>query len=138
MKFAIRALLGILPAVMLVIFVVYLKTGALDFAMAQDTHFGPPLSAYYLNRWADIWGWSFIFIPVAFLFKSTFTDRYNYAFIAWFAISLAFWSANAANHQDRFAIHMLAPAYSIAFIGIENVAKIIAHGITYIEKALTR
>jgi len=125
-KLVSNTIAGLLPTLILVVLTIYLKTGVVQFALPQDSNFSVYLSPYYIANWMPIWGWSFLFLPVAFLFKKTFADRQNYVYIAWFAVAMLFWSANTSNHQDRFAFHMLPAAYFLALIGIQNIAKIIS------------
>jgi dolichyl-phosphate-mannose-protein mannosyltransferase len=129
LKFTAMTILGILPVASSVILAIYLKTGAIGFAMQKDTNFTVFLSPFYLYNWPDIWGLSFLFIPLGLLFRRTYADRFNYAFIAWFAISLIFWSANSTNQQERFAFHIMPAVYYLAMLGIENLSKKLNAGI---------
>jgi hypothetical protein len=62
-----------------------------------------------------------LLVPVAFLFRRTYVDNYNYVFIAWFVTSFLFWSAIAENQQARFMGQLMPAAYYLAILAIENI-----------------
>jgi 4-amino-4-deoxy-L-arabinose transferase-like glycosyltransferase len=123
-KLILRALAGAVPTIILVIFAVYLKTGTFSGAIPEDIQFSFPPSLFYISNWSDIWGYAFLFIPAAFLFKRTWKDKYNYTFIMWFLVALVFWSSNANNHQERFIVQFAPAVYFLVVLAIENIARI--------------
>ena len=124
MKLILRTLAGALPVITLVIFAVYLKTGTFSGAVSEDTQFSFPPSLFYVSNWSDIWGYAFLFVPLAFLFKRTWKDKYNYTFIMWFLVALVFWSSNANNHQERFIVQFAPAVYFLVVLAIENIARV--------------
>jgi hypothetical protein len=58
---------------------------------------------------------------VALLFKRTYTDQYNHAFIVWFVVALLFWSAISGNQQERFMIQVMPAVYFLVILAIENI-----------------
>jgi 4-amino-4-deoxy-L-arabinose transferase-like glycosyltransferase len=123
LKLAIRAISGMVSIIIAVILAVYLKTGTFQIALAQDTNFSIFLSPYYLINSLNIWGFAFLFVPIAFLYKRTYTDSFNYTFIAWFIVSMIFWSANDSNWQDRFVVQYTPAVYFLAMLGIEHIKR---------------
>lgn len=118
-----RALIGLVPTLFLMVLAILLKTGTFITALSQDAKLSIILSPFYIEHAFDIWGLAILLLPVAFLFKRTFSDRFNYSFIAWFAISLLFWSANVSNHQERFMFQTIPAAYFLVMLAIENIWK---------------
>jgi 4-amino-4-deoxy-L-arabinose transferase-like glycosyltransferase len=116
----VRTILGAVPTIAIVVIAVYLKTGAFQTALAQDTVLSIFLSPFYLWNAIDIWGFAFLLLPIAFLYKRTYKDKFNYVFIAWFIVSFVFWSANLTNHQYRFAFQFTPAVYYLSMLGIEN------------------
>jgi 4-amino-4-deoxy-L-arabinose transferase-like glycosyltransferase len=123
LKLVSRTLMGAIPVIAIVMSVMFLKTGTFDMALEKDTNFGFLLSNFYIANSINIWGIAFLLVPVAFLFRRTYNDKYNYTFIAWFIVSLIFWSANTTNHEFRFAIQFMPAVYYLAILAIENIAK---------------
>jgi 4-amino-4-deoxy-L-arabinose transferase-like glycosyltransferase len=109
------------PVMILIISTVYVKTGEFNVAIARDTELSPVLSSYYILNSLTIFGPAILLIPIAFLFKRTYVDKYNYAFIAWFIVSFLFWSAIAENQQARFMGQLMPAAYYLAILAIENI-----------------
>jgi hypothetical protein len=122
-KLAIRTISGMVPVIIAIILAIYLKTGTFQMALAQDTNFSIFLSPYYLINSLNIWGFAFLFVPIAFLYKRTYTDSFNYTFIAWFIVSIIFWSANSGNLQNRFVIQYTPAVYFLAMLGIEHIKR---------------
>ncbi len=122
-KLSARAVVGALPVILMVISVIFLKTGTFEMALVRDTNLTHSLSAFYLEHSIENWGLAFMLVPVVFLFRRTYTDKYNYVFIAWFIVALLFWSANATNHQLRFTIQFTPAVYFLVMLAIENVLK---------------
>ena len=60
------------------------------------------------------------------MFRRTYTDKYNYAFIAWFIVSLVFWSANSNPilHLPRYTVQFTPAVNFLVMLAIENIAKI--------------
>ncbi len=117
-----RAILGLLLVSGITVTVVYLKTGTFQTALEKDTqlsirNFETP---FYIENSINIWGFAFLLVPVALLFRRTYTDSYNYTFLSWFAVSLLFWSANS-NTDFRFTIQFMPAVYFLAILGVENI-----------------
>ena len=117
------ALKVMVPIVAIVVFIVYLKTGTFQTALAKDAVFTPFLSPFYVTHSIDIWGVAFVLAPIAFLFQKTYDDKNNYTYIIWFLISIIFWSANSSNYQERFAIQFTPAVYYLAVLSLENIIK---------------
>jgi hypothetical protein len=83
-----------------------------------------PLSMCSILNSVTIFGSIFLLVPIAFLFKRTYVDRYHYAFIAWFIVSSLFWSADAENQQARFTGQITPAEYYVAVFTIENIGRI--------------
>lgn len=118
-----RAMMGAVPIISLVVIVIFLKTGAFQVALDKDSGLTTQLSPFYVLNSISIWGYAILLVPIAFLFKRTFRDKYNYTFIAWFLVALIFWSANATNHQERFTFQFTPAVYFLAILAIENIMK---------------
>jgi 4-amino-4-deoxy-L-arabinose transferase-like glycosyltransferase len=124
----------LVPVMVLIISTVYVKAGEFNVAIARDTELSPILSSYYILNSITIFGPVFLLIPITFLFKRTYVDKYNYAFIAWFIVSFLFWSAIAENQQARFMGQLMPAAYYLAVLAIENIWR----SNVFSSKALTR
>jgi Dolichyl-phosphate-mannose-protein mannosyltransferase len=125
-KLATRTMMTALPIIALFVSAAFIKTGSFSPAAEVDTHFTLLLSPYYLQNSIDIWGYAVLLVPVAFLFRRTYTDKYNYAFIAWFIVSLIFWSANSNPilHLPRYTVQFTPAVYYLTILAIENILKI--------------
>jgi len=125
-KFASRTIVTAVPIIIAFILLAYLKVGYFAAAQDTDTHFTFLLSTFYVQNSVNIWGLSFVLLPVAFLFRRTYTDKYNYTFIAWFIVSLLFWSANSepSLHSPRYLVQFTPAVYYLAILAIENLTKI--------------
>jgi hypothetical protein len=126
-RYVLRTISGMLPVIMIVVLVVYLKAGVFETALGKDTALTFLLSPFYIINSIEIWGLAFLLIPIALLHERTYSDKFNYAFIAWFIISLLFWSANSSNFQFRFTIQYTPAVYFLSVLAIENIIK---NGIT--------
>jgi 4-amino-4-deoxy-L-arabinose transferase-like glycosyltransferase len=115
------ALKATAPIIAILVFMVYLKTGTFQTALAKDTVFTPFLSPFYVTHSIDIWGLAFVLVPIAFLFRKTYEDKNNYTYIIWFLISIIFWSANSSNYEERFAIQFTPAVYYLAVLSLENI-----------------
>jgi 4-amino-4-deoxy-L-arabinose transferase-like glycosyltransferase len=115
------ALKATVPIVAIVVFIVYLKTGIFQTALAKDAVLTPFLSPFYVTHSIDIWGLAFVLVPIAFLFRKTYEDKNNYTYIVWFLISIIFWSANSSNYEERFAIQFTPAVYYLALLSLENI-----------------
>ncbi len=122
-KLSLRTIVGAVSAIITVVASVYIKTGTFQTALPKDTVLTFALSTFYLEKSLVIWGVAILLVPLAFFFRGTYADRYNYSFIAWFIVSLLFWSANSTNHQFRFAIQFMPAAYYLAILAIENIVR---------------
>jgi len=131
--FALKTILVTGSVIVLVILIVYAKTGLFEMALEADKDFGTMLSPFYIVFSIAIWGPAILLLPVAFLFKSTFKDKSNYIFIAWFVSSLIFWSANASNHQERFMIQLMPAAYFLVILAVENLLKFNKNNLIFIR-----
>jgi len=117
------SMIGAIPTITLLVVIIFLKTGTFQVALEKDTGLTPFLSSYYIMNALPIWSYAILLVPVAFLFRDTYADKRNYTFIAWFLISLVFWSANVSNHQERFAIQFTPAVYYLAILAIENILR---------------
>ena len=126
-RYVLRTISGMLPVIMIVVLVVYLKAGVFETALGKDTALTFLLSPFYIINSIEIWGLAFLLIPIALLHERTYSDKFNYVFIAWFIISLLFWSANSSNFQFRFTIQYTPAVYFLSVLAIENIIK---NGIT--------
>ena len=122
-KLAFRAILGAVPIVTAVIVAVYLKAGIFQMALGKDASVSLSLSPFYLVNSFEIWGFAFVLVPIALLQKRTYADSFNYTFIAWFIISLLFWSSSSDNHQSRFTSQFSPAVYFLSILAIENILK---------------
>jgi 4-amino-4-deoxy-L-arabinose transferase-like glycosyltransferase len=120
-KLIFYTMVTLVPVVVLIIAAVYVKTGEFNVAIARDTELSPLLSPYYIINSITILGPAILLVPIAFLFKRTYVDKYNYAFIIWFIISFLFWSAIAENQQARFMSQLMPAAYYLVVLAIENI-----------------
>ena len=120
-KLVLKTILGISFVMAIVILAIYFKSGTFKTSLEQDVNFSVFLSPYYLENSIDIWGFIFLLVPFAFLFKKTYIDKFNYAFIAWFVASMIFWSANSTNYQYRFTIQFTPAVYFLSILAIENL-----------------
>lgn len=118
-----KAIMTALPAIGVVTFIVFLKTGTFQAALPQDVNFGPSISPFYILNAIPIWGYAILLVPISLLFKRTYSDRYNYTFIIWFIVALLFWSTNSTNQQERFTIQFMPATYYLAILAIENILK---------------
>lgn len=123
LKLVSYTMVTLVPVVILIISAVYIKTGEFNVAIARDTELSPALSPYYIINSITIFGPIFLLIPIAFLFKRTYVDKYNYAFIVWFIVSFLFWSAISENQQARFMSQLMPAAYYLAVLAIENILR---------------
>ena len=131
-KLAFRAIIGAIPIVTAVIVAVYLKAGIFQMALGKDTSVSLSLSPFYLVNSLEIWGFAFVLVPIALLQKRTYANAFNYTFIAWFFISLLFWSSSSDNHQFRFTSQFSPAVYFLSILAIENILKantIIGHNL---------
>ena len=119
----IKTLSGMLLVIIIVVLVVYLKVGAFQTALGKDTALTLLFSPFYLINSIDIWGLAFLLVPIALLHERTYSDKFNYSFIAWFIVSLLFWSANSSNFQFRFTIQYTPAVYFLSVLAIENIMK---------------
>ena len=118
-----RAIAGAVPVVAAVVLIVFVKTGTFQTALPKDTNLTIFLSPYYLQNSITTWGWIFLLVPLAFVLRGTYSERYNYVFIAWFVLSMIFWSANATNEQLRFAIQFTPAVNFLALLPVASFVK---------------
>jgi len=131
-KLITKAIMGAMPVIFIAVSAVYLKTGTFQAALAKDMSFSFILSPFYIVNSINIWGMAFLLVPVGFLFRRTYSESYNYSFIAWFIVSLLFWSSHATNNppvDGRFAIAFTPAVNYLVFLTIENLAK--SKGLVY-------
>ena len=131
-----RAIAGAVPVLAAVVLIVFLKTGTFQTALPKDTNLTIFLSPYYLQNSVIIWGWIFLLVPFAFVLRGTYAHRYNYAFIAWFALSIIFWSANSTNEQLRFAIQFTPAVNFLALLPVESLVKNTAPILEFLSREL--
>jgi hypothetical protein len=130
-----KGTIAIVAVILIVICIVYAKTGTFQMALEKDSNFGGSFSSFYIVNALPIWGPAIVILPVAFLFKSTFKDKFNYIFIVWFVISLLSWSTNASNHQYRFMIQFMPAVYFLIILAIENLIKFQRSNIIFLKTA---
>jgi len=118
-----RAILGGLPVLIAVVSAVYFKAGIFQIALGKDSTVTASLSPFYLVNSLEIWGLAFFLVPIALLQKRTYSDSFNHIFIAWFIVSLLFWSSSSENHQFRFTIQFTPAVYYLSLLAIENIFK---------------
>jgi Dolichyl-phosphate-mannose-protein mannosyltransferase len=118
-----RAIVGAIPVMAAVIGMVFLKTGTFQVALSKDSVFTLMFSLYYVQNSISAWGWIVLLVPLAFLLRGTYTDRYNYVFIAWLLLSMVFWSANATNFDLRYTIQFTPAVYFLALLPLEALLK---------------
>jgi hypothetical protein len=118
-----RAMGSALATIIIVIFAIYQKSGEFMPALPSDMQFSATLSSAYLLNSIDIWGIAFILVPIAFVFRRTYRDKYNYVFIAWFIFAMVFWSSNSGiiPYKGRYAIQFTPAVYYLAVLAIENI-----------------
>ncbi len=118
-----NTMVGLLPIILLIIIAVYIKSGEFSVAIERDTELSLFLSPFYIENFVRIFGFISLLLPIALLLGRTYTDKYNYAFIAWFIIGFLFWSAISENQQGRFMIQLTPAVYFLAILAIENIWK---------------
>jgi len=120
-----QAIVGLLLVLGITATAVYLKTGTFQTALEKDTHLSIIPSPYYIENSINIWGFAFLLVPVALVFRRTYTDSYNYTFLSWFAVGLLFWSADTSVISDvdrfRYVIQFMPAVYFLAILGVENI-----------------
>ncbi len=123
-KLATRTVLGALPVIASVLYLVISRTGTFKIGLgsiAMNIFPTPSSLLAYFMKSADIWGFVFLLLPLAFLFRRTYVDKYNYAFIAWLFSSLLL---AAAFGSGRSIIIQATPAvYFLVMLGLENIVK---------------
>jgi 4-amino-4-deoxy-L-arabinose transferase-like glycosyltransferase len=77
-----NTLVGVVPIMLLVIIAVYIKSGSFTVAIERDTELSLLLSPFYVEKFVRTFGFIALLLPIALLFRKTYTDKYNYAFIA--------------------------------------------------------
>lgn len=122
-RFFTNTLIGLVPIILLIIMTVYIKSGSFSVAIENDTRLGLLFSPFYIENFVPIFGFISILVPIAFLFRRTYVDKYNYTFIAWFIVGFLFWSAISGNQQERFMIQLTPAVYFLAILAIENIWK---------------
>jgi 4-amino-4-deoxy-L-arabinose transferase-like glycosyltransferase len=125
-KLATRTIMGAIPIITIAILAPTIKTGIFMPADPAQPQFSLLLSPYYFQHSIGIWGLPFVLVPLAFVFRRTYADKYNYTFIAWFIVSLLFWSAisNPNLHHTRYALQFTPAVYFLAILAIENITKL--------------
>ncbi|HEX5978391.1 MAG TPA: glycosyltransferase family 39 protein, partial [Nitrososphaeraceae archaeon] len=116
-------MVGLLPVLLLIIMAVYTKTGEFTVAIERDTELSFLLSPFYIEKFIRIFGFVSLLLPIAFIFRRTYTDKYNYPFIAMFFIGFLFWSSISENQQERFMIQVTPAAYFLTILAIESIWK---------------
>jgi cellulose synthase/poly-beta-1,6-N-acetylglucosamine synthase-like glycosyltransferase len=122
-RFFANTLIGLVPIVLLIIMAVYTKSGSFTVAIEGDTQLSLLLSPFYIENFVPIFGFLSLLLPLALLFKRTYTEKNNYVFIAWFASGFLFWSAISENQQERFMFQLMPAVYFLAVLAVENIWK---------------
>jgi cellulose synthase/poly-beta-1,6-N-acetylglucosamine synthase-like glycosyltransferase len=118
-----NTLIGLVPIMLLIIITIYIKSGEFSVAIERDTELSLLLSPFYIEKFVRIFGFISLLVPIALLFRRTYIDKYNYAFIACFVIGFLFWSAISENQQERFMIQLTPAVYFLSVLAIENMWK---------------
>lgn len=113
------SLVGIIPTMLLIILAVYIKAGTFTIATERDTELSILLSPFYFENFIRIFGFISLLLPIAFLFRETYIDRFNYVFILWFLGGLLFWSSISQNQQERFMIQTTPATYFLTILAVE-------------------
>lgn len=121
-KLFLRACSTALPIIVIGILVLFAKTGTFAATIPKDSNITIFLSSYYILNSITIWGYAFLLVPLAFLFKKTYADKNNVTFVFWFLVSLIFWSSNTTTFTLRYAIQYTPAVYYLAILAIENLA----------------
>ncbi len=122
-KFFGHALVGMVPVMLLIIMAIYLKSESFAVAIQRDTQLSILLSPFYFENFIRIFGFISILLPIVFLFRRTFIDKYNYMYIGWLAAGFLFWSAISENQQERFMIQIMPAVYFLTILAIQNIWK---------------
>src|SRR5919202_1006839 len=122
-RFFVNTLIGVVPITLLIITAVYIKSGSFTVAIETDTRVSVLLSSFYIQNFIPIFGFISVLLPIAFLFRRTYIDKYNYVFIAWFIVGFLFWSSISENHQERFMIQLMPAVYFLALLTVQNMWK---------------
>lgn len=123
LKLFANTMVGLVPIILLIMMAVYTKSGEFSVAIERDTELSLFLSLFYVENFVPIFGFISLLIPIALLFRRTYTDKYNYVFITWFVFGFLFWSAISENQQERFMIQLTPAVYFLAVLAIENIWK---------------
>jgi cellulose synthase/poly-beta-1,6-N-acetylglucosamine synthase-like glycosyltransferase len=118
-----NTMVGLVPVIILIIIAIYIKSGEFSAAIERDTELSFLLSPFYVEKFVTIFGFISLLLPVALVFRRTYNDKYNYAFISWFAIGFLFWSTISENQQERFMIQLTPAVYFLSVLAIENIWK---------------
>jgi cellulose synthase/poly-beta-1,6-N-acetylglucosamine synthase-like glycosyltransferase len=118
-----NTLVGMVPIILLIVVAVYIKSGSFSVAIERDTETTLLLSPFYLEKFIRIFGFISLLLPLAFIFRRTYVDKYNYLFIAWFIAGFSFWSAIHENQQERFMFQIIPAAYFLTILAIESLWK---------------
>jgi cellulose synthase/poly-beta-1,6-N-acetylglucosamine synthase-like glycosyltransferase len=122
-KLIANTMVGLVPIILLIIIIIYIKSGGFSVAIETDTQVSLLLSPFYVMNFIRIFGFISILLPVALLLRRTYIDKYNYTFIAWFIVGFSFWSAISENHQERFMFQLTPAVYFLSLLAIENIWK---------------
>lgn len=122
-RFFANTMIGLVPILLLIIMAVYTKSGSFTVAIESDTQLSLLVSPFYIENFVPIFGFISLLLPIAFLFKRTYTEKKNYVFISWFVAGFLFWSTISENQQERFMIQLMPAVYFLAVLAIENIWK---------------
>jgi cellulose synthase/poly-beta-1,6-N-acetylglucosamine synthase-like glycosyltransferase len=123
LKLFANTMIGLIPIALLIIIAVYVKSGEFSVAIERDTELSLFLSVFYVENFVSIFGFISVLVPIAFLFRRTYSNKNNYIFIAWFVFGFLFWSAISENQQERFMIQLTPAVYFLSVLAIENIWK---------------
>ena len=127
-KFSIGVILVTISVIVLIISIVYIKTGMFDMNIQRNS-----FSFTHLPNALSIWGPVIVLLPITFLFKSTYKDKFNYIFISWFVTSLiaSLWSVSS--YQNWLFIEFMPSTYFLAILSIENLVKFDTNNLVFIK-----
>lgn len=118
-KFFSKVTAGAIPVILGIVIIMFLKTGTFTAGLEKDTNLSIFISPYYILNSINIWGYVVILVPLSFIFRRTYADKFNYTFISWFIIPFLFWSSNTVNFDPRFTIQFTPAAYYLSILTIE-------------------
>lgn len=132
-KLLIRALITAISIIIIILFIVSLKVGVSNQIVisrglgleGSGVIYNFYATSYYIINSLNFWGWIFLFLPLCFIFRKTYTNVNNFVFIIWFFVGLTYWSSvdNAGFNDYRHIIQFSPAVYFLIILAIENIFK---------------